>query len=272
MSQVEALLRDMAGSGGYFQWLIHQPMGVILLVIVGGGLVFIVGGVLLANNYLTPEELISNTLVGTFKFMFLAQIFTGVLAFIMVEAGNRYANAEAYVDTEIRGLRLLSRVVSHMPLENQTRFGDALKEYAKSVAETEWPMMASGDDSPISRAAFRRMLGVYFSFNPVDVSDRSVVAMGNLAVAMAVEARTNRLNNNVSRELSNFIWLSLLGLVVITAMFNWFFGTRGLRSQVAMGIALGSSILTCVFIVFLLANPFAGDTAIPPTPFLELAG
>ncbi|MBF0129647.1 MAG: DUF4239 domain-containing protein [Alphaproteobacteria bacterium] len=270
MSQPEALLKDIFGQG-YFQWLIHQPMELILLMIVGGGLVFIVGGVLLANNYMTAEELISNTLVGTFKFMFLAQIFTGVIAFIMVEAGNRYANAEAYVDAEVRGLRLLTKTVSRMPLENQTRFHDAMKEYAKSVAETEWPMMVTGDDSPVSRAAFRRMLGVYFSFNPTDTADRSVVALGNLAVAMVVEARTNRLNNNVSKEFSDFIWVSLLGLVIITAMFNWFFGTRSLLSQVVMGISLGASILTCIFLVFLLSNPFAGDAAIRPTPFLELA-
>lgn len=271
MNHVTGLLQNMFGDEGYFLWLINQPIEIILLIIVGGGLVFVVGGIVLSNNYLTAEELISNTLVGTFKFMFLAQIFTGVLAFIMVEAGNRYANAEAYIDNEIRGLQLLSKVASHMPRENQVRFSDAMKEYAASVAETEWPMMARGDDSPVSRAAFRRMLGAYFSFTPIDVADRSVVAFGNLAVAMVVEARTNRLNNNQSKQFSDFIWVSLLSLVVITAMFNWFFGTRSLYSQVAMGISLGTAILTCIFLVFLLSNPFAGDTAIRPAPFLELA-
>lgn len=272
MTWLETLSRELTGAGGYFQWLIHQPMEMILLIIVGGGLIFIVGGVLLANNYLTAEELIGNTLVGTFKFVFLAQIFTGLMAFIMVEAGSRYANAESYVENEVRGLRLLSKTVDRMPDDTRVRFGDALKEYAKSVAETEWPMMAKGDESPVSRSAFRKMLGAYFSFSPVNTQDRSLVAFGNLAVAMVVEARTNRLNNNVSKEFSDFIWVSLLALVAITAMFNWFFGTRSLRSQVAMGAALGASILTCVFIVFLLSNPFAGDTSIRPTSFVELAG
>lgn len=264
-------LPNVAGAGGYFPWLIAQPTATILAIIVGGGLAFMIAGILLANNYLTADELIANTLVGTFKFMFLAQVFTGLMAFIMVEAGNRYRNAESYVHEEVAAVRLLSQAVAQMPLENRTRFHDAVANYAKSVAETEWATMAQGNESPIADSAFQKVLAAYFSFNPVDLRDRSVVAFGNQAVAMMVEARTNRINNNVAREFSDFTWFSLLALVAVTAMFNWFFGTRGLRSQVAMGVVLGVSILSCVFIVFLLGNPYAGATAISSAPFLELA-
>jgi hypothetical protein len=270
MSRIDEFLYQLGQEGGWFLWLIGQPLWVVASIILGSGLMLTVGGILLTHNYVTSQRLIGNNLVATAKFSFMSQVFTGLLAFMMVEAGTRYANAEALIYNETQALRNLTTLVGHFPGATAGQFQGRVADYGRAVVETEWQRMKAGNDSPFATAAFENLVRTYFSIDPANEQQQSMLTLGNLFMAQAVEARTNRLNNNISQDIATLTWVSLTGLVGITIAFNWFFGSPTLRSQLSMGILLGICILSSVVMIFLLGNPFAGDTAVSAAPFREL--
>ncbi|CAA7623919.1 conserved membrane hypothetical protein [Candidatus Terasakiella magnetica] len=269
MIALQEFFYAITAQGGWFLWLIHRPFWLMTAIIVGSGVLMTVVGILLTHNYVITQRLIANNLVATAKFVFMSQVFTGMLAFIMVEAGTRYANAESHIFNETEALRNLSQVVGHMPKEVSRSFQKKVAVYAKAVVETEWTRMESGDDSPFATEAFNALIEEYFSIEPHSDHEQSLLRLGNLIVTQVVEGRTSRLNNNVSQDIATLTWVSMTGLVGITIMFNWFFGSPNLRSQLAMGVVLSICILSCVVMTFLLGNPFAGETAVEPTPFRQ---
>ncbi|MEO5335731.1 MAG: DUF4239 domain-containing protein [Magnetospirillum sp. WYHS-4] len=271
MDFITDLVGEISGAGGWFLWLIHLPTWTVAAVILAGGILFSLLCVLAVNNYVTQASLIQNNLVASFKLGFIAEIFAGLMAFFMVEAGTRYGNADTYVQVEAAAWRNLSQIVAEFPPEQAAAFRANLSRYADSVVRTEWPTMETGDESPISVAAFETLLNSWFAIEPSDPRQQSVLALGNLVVSQAVEARTSRFSNNVSNRIATLTWFTLLALVLISVAFNAFFGMHSLRGQLWMGAVLGLGIFVNVFLAFVLGNPFAGDLAVDPSPFLELA-
>jgi hypothetical protein len=270
MGSTDNLINEIVSSGGWLLWLIHQPTWLIGFLIVAGGALFSALCVLLVNNYFTSARLVENNSVASFKFVFMAQVFAGLLAFLMVEAGTRYSNAETYINNEAAAWRALSRLTEEMPKQEADIFRAKLKIYLDAVIRTEWKAMETGEESPLAVAAFEETLNAYFSIDPDTDRQQSLLSLGNQLTAMAVEARTSRLNNNVSHDIYNLTWFTMFALVSITVAFSAFFGTNFMRSQLMMGTILAIGLFSNVFLTFLLANPFAGENAVESRPFEEI--
>jgi hypothetical protein len=271
MDFISGIFQDIAGAGGWFLWLIHQPTWIVAAIILTGGILFSMLAVLVVNNYVTQASLLQNNLVASFKLGFMAELFAGLMAFFMVEAGTRYGDADTYVQMEAAAWRNLSLIVAEFPPEEGATFRARLTRYADSVVRTEWPSMETGDESPVSVAAFEALLDSYFAIEPRDARQQSMLSLGNLIVTQAVEARTSRFSNNVSDLIARLTWFTMLALVMVSVAFNAFFGMQNLRSQLWMGAVLGLGIFVNVYLVFVMGNPFAGELAVSPAPFVELS-
>ncbi|MBF0306990.1 MAG: DUF4239 domain-containing protein [Alphaproteobacteria bacterium] len=256
---------------GVLAWLAQRPTWIIASLLFGLGILFTLGGVLLTNAYLTPQRLIANNAVASFKFAFVAEIFAGLMAFLLVGAGDRHFTANSQVFSEVAMLDGLRVVVDVMPEVERRPFEQALSEYALAVAGSEWESMSRGEESPFAAHAFEAMLAQWFALAPSTPQENSAVLLGNQMIAVAAEARVARLNNNVSQAVASLSWFTLLGLAAATIAFNWFFGTGSLRSQLGMALVLSVGIMTCTVLAFLLSFPFAGERAIDPAPFMALA-
>lgn len=259
-----------AHDGSWVLWLSHHSTWEIAAIVIGGGLLLSVGAVLLANNYFTREQLIANNQVGSFKFMFVAELFAGILAFLLVGFGDRYANAQAFIHDEAAAWRSLVTVVEAFPSDVPDRLEAAISRYAESVVRTEWPAMELGEESPVSQRLFTDILDIYFAIEPRDIGEQSLLMLGNQFVDQANQARTNRMNNNLNDAVANLIWFTLACVIVFTVAFNSFFGSLDLQGQLLMTAALSIGLLSNVLLALLLGNPFSGETAVSPAPFLAL--
>lgn len=264
------IIEQIRQAGGWSLWLIHRPTWQIAVILIGSGVLLSVAAVLLANHYFTREELIANNEVAAFKFMFVAELFAGLLAFLLVGAGSRYANAQAFVQDEAAAWRALVQVVREFPETLADPFEEALSRYAESVVRTEWPAMESGDESLLSRQLFAELLDRYFSLHPTSDHQQALLMLGNQFVGLANQARTNRLNNNLNDAVAALTWFTLSTLVLFSIAFNAFFGSPHLGGQLLMGAVLSLGLLSNVLLIFLLGNPFGGFTAVSPGPFLDL--
>lgn len=271
METLSKLFHDIAGAGGWFQWLIHLPTWQVAAIILSGGVLFSLFWVLLVHNYVTQASLMQNNLVASFKLGFIAELFAGLMAFFLVEAGTRYDRAEAFIHNEAASWRMLRQIVEELPESGREKFDAGLVRYADSVVRTEWSTMETGDESPIAVEAFGDLLDTYFAIEPDNARQQSVLSLGNLLVAQAVEARTNRFSNNISNRIATLTWFTMLALVMVSVTFNAFFGSPDFRSQVIMITVLSVGIFTNVYLTFVLGNPFAGELAVDPQPFVDLA-
>jgi hypothetical protein len=265
---------DLAGEAargdGWVLWLVRHTTGDVALIVLGSGLLLAMGAVLLANNYYTREQLIANNEVASFKFMFVAELFAGILAFLLIGAGSRYANAVAYINEETAAWRSLSQVVRTFPPEVAEPFQVTLSRYADSVVRTEWLAMETGGESPVSQRLFTDLVDYYFTIEPRDARQQSSLMLGNQLIGLANQARINRMNNNLNDVVADLTWFTLGSVVLITIVFNAFFGSLNLAGQLLLTAILTIGLLSNVLLTLFLGNPFVGATAVSPDPFIEL--
>lgn len=261
---------DDIATEGWHLWLIHRPTWLTALIIMGTGIILAVVVVLLAHNYFTGEQLSANNEVASYKFMFIAEIFAGLMAFFLVGAGTRYNDSQTYVQDEVAAWRALSQVVDEFPAERANAFRYALSRYADSVVRTEWPSMETGDESPISRQLFSEVLDRYFVLEPADEHQQSLLLLGNQFASMATMARTNRMNNNLNDATAALMWFTLSVMVLFSILFNAFFGSYNILNQLVMGFLVAITMLSCVFLTYVLGNPWSGPNALSTAPFTAL--
>jgi len=135
-------------------------------IFVGVGLAMSLVGLLIVNAYFPQIDLIANNLVGGFKFAFLAQVYSALLAFVLIEAGHRYATESALVSSEATTLLYLDRAVAATAADQAAAFRRNLRVYARLVVSREWATMAEGDASPETSQAFLALFSSYVAIKP----------------------------------------------------------------------------------------------------------
>ena len=251
-------------------WLATQPFWSGFIIFVGSGLAVSLIGLLIVNAYFPQIDLIANNLVGGFKFAFLAQVYSALLAFVLIEAGHRFATESALVSSEATTLLYLDRAVAATAdSEQAAQFHTDIGNYARLVVDQEWATMAHGDDSPEASKAFLALFSSYVAIRPKNDSEQANLSLPSQLLLNAMDKRVSRLNAS-SETLTPVIWAVTFIGTAISIAFNWFFGSRTLLTQLVMAALLTGAILAMLFLAMTLSHPFEGDLQISPAPFEAL--
>jgi hypothetical protein len=73
--------------------------------------------------------------------------------------------------------------VGHFPGATAGQFQGRVADYGRAVVETEWQRMKAGNDSPFATAAFENLVRTYFSIDPANEQQQSMLTLGNLFMA-----------------------------------------------------------------------------------------
>ncbi len=244
-------------------WLASQPLAVSGPIFIGTGVFFGLLGVYIVNQYLTAAELALNNFVAGFKFTYLAQVFTGIVAFTLIEQAHKYGDANEHVFSEAAMLGYFDQTLSELsdPSARETR--EAVREYVRSVIEDEFPTMQRGQESP---EAAHRFIGIYDSYVKIDPKsprEASALYMANQLLSRVTEHRSGRLTA-ASGRLLGLIWLTIgLGLAS-SIVWIWFFGSANLLTQMAMGAMLTTANMMVAYYLLVASFPFLGDLAVSP--------
>ena len=250
-------------------WLATLPFWSGFIIFVGVGLAISLIGLLIVNAYFPQIDLIANNLVGGFKFAFLAQVYSALLAFVLIEAGHRYATESALVNAEATTLLYLDRAVAATAGEQAEAFRRNLRVYARLVVSREWATMAEGDNSPDASQAFLSLFSSYVAIKPEGEAEQANLSLPSQLLLSAMDKRVSRINGS-SETLTPIIWAVTFIGTAISIAFNWFFGSRTLLTQLVMAALLSGSILAILFLAMTLSHPFVGDLRISPAPFEAL--
>jgi hypothetical protein len=199
----------------------------------------------------------------------ISALFTVVLAFFVVFAWQAGADVESSSSAESDALLDLFWQVEALPGPQRTGLQDLVAQYTRSVADTEWPLLAAGEADPHAGALLEKLRDTVGAL-PIDGGiAQSVREQGMADLRQVGDARRARLD--AATEDDSFNTILLVGTLVGGALTIAFPLLAGISARpvnvVIMGV-LGLVVGVTMFVAVALAAPVGGLFGAEPGAFL----
>lgn len=216
-----------------------------------------------------PVSKENNELVG-FTYAVFGLVYGVVLAFTIIVAWQRFADAERIAMQEAAILSELWRGVRAFPPEVAEVFQGNLLAYAHSVIEDEWPLMsAEGTAHPKTQALYEQIWERSFTLNPQTPVQEAYLSelLGDIS-ELSVNRKLRILHSRA--EISPILWMVLLVGAVPTIGYTLLFASRHDSVQVLVTSTVNLIVFLSLFVAMSLQYPFTGDVSISPDAFREI--
>jgi hypothetical protein len=223
-------------------------------------------GMLLVRRVVTAERLQQNhEVVGTLV-QVSATAYAVLLAFAVVIVWQAQNSANSFAEREANQVYDLYRLADAFPDAQRIPLQGQLQDYARTVVEEEWPLLADGKASDHARAIMSEVWWAYTG--EARQFDRENPAYPQSLEKMSAlnDARRERVLA-AGRSVPAEVWFILIAGAFITVAMTWFFGARHLLGQVLLTAGLVLIIGCGVLVVRSLENPFDGENGLEPTAF-----
>jgi len=188
------------------------------------------------------------------------------LTFTLVQADINFRQAESSVTTEAARLDQLDRLLTRYGDPRASAIRPLLKNYARAIVEHDWPAMLSDRQDKATTRAFTPISKGVLAIEPG--SPRQTLILGEMLKSLdsIAEARAARLSL-ATVELPNIYWVVVLFAVAIVVFVSCTIPRTPFRTLllVAQAAVLGAF----VGFVFVMDQPFKGQTAIGPDSFVQ---
>jgi hypothetical protein len=243
--------------------------GIHAIEILGVSILIVLFGVYLVRRVVGVDNLKSNHEVAGFLIGIAGTIYAVLLAFVVVVEWQKYSDASTTVATEANILGDLSRMAERLSSQQRKEVLTELVDYARSVADDEWPMLANGKSSDKTTELLNKLWKNYvIDQNPQTVAEAAIYAESLHRLNDLSDSRRLRINAS-HNGLSPMLWAVLIAGGGITIMFTYFFGVANLRAQFLMVAALTGEIAFILLLIVSLDNPYKGELRVTPSPIQE---
>jgi len=248
------------------------PTGILAIEILGVSILIALLGLYLVRRLAGVDKLRSNQEVAGFLIGIVGTIYAVLLAFVVVVEWQKHTNASTTVATEANVLGDLSRMAERLSSEQRKQVLTELIDYAQSVSDDEWPMLAAGNSSPRTTTLLNKLWKNYvIDQNPQTAAETALYSESLRRLNDLSDNR--RLRINASRNaLPRMLWVALIGGGVLTLLFTYFFTIPNLRAQLLMVAALTAEIAFILLLIVSLDNPYRGELKVTPDPIREQIG
>jgi len=251
-------------------WLLEN-IGTLWLGIAIVGLTTLVSilGLILVRRSVRLSSLEAHHDVAGFILAVIGVVYAVLLAFTVIIVWEQYDNAKSTVDDEAVAISSLYRdAVALGPQTAPLRV--ALKQYANSVVDDEWPVMAEHHHG--SAVTDEKLVEVWDALRAVPPTSRTPTAFydeATMQLHALTELRAKRLQES-GQQLPLPLWIVLIVGAAISIGFTYFFGVADFRAQVTMVAALSALVGLVLFLVLALDLPFSGDVGASPEPIQQV--
>ena len=252
------------------QWINDLPVGTGILLTIGGGVFIAMLGTLIVNYYLTPAQLIVNNIVGGFKYAFLSSVYAGYIGLLLFGVYQKYDDVRSDIIVEINALTSLDRVAAAFPQATRTEIRSGLREYARNVAEIEWPQMRrrtlNFGDSPL----LDNLYYTYLAIEPQTNKELSAFQYSLQLLQVVRDQRGNRIRLSFG-ALTPLLWGVAVVGTVVSMIFPWFFGGPNVYVPLLMSALVGAVTMSVFLVILKLSYPFDGEYGILPYAYFDFA-
>ena len=241
----------------------------LAIEVLGVSILIALLGLYLVRRLVGVDKLRGNHDVAGFLIAIVGTIYAVLLAFVVVVEWEKRTEASTTVATEANVLGDLSRMAERLPSEQRKQALLELIDYAQSIADDEWPVLANGNSSDKTTSALNKLWKNY-------VIDQSPQTPAEAALYSESLRRLNDLSDNRRLRINSsrnglplMLWVALIGGGVVTIAFTYFFTIANLRAQLLMVAALTAEITFILLVVLSLDNPYRGDLQVTAAPIRE---
>ena len=198
----------------------------------------------------------------------VAAILAIIVGFLASDIWDRDRRAAEVVRTEANQLLALNTLAATFDLPRNS-LGAAIRAYASTVVQKEWPSMARQETSPEAEVALDQI------FKAIDGLHLAAAGKGDIdrlmySTALAVRtARNTRLA--LSEDQSEGVkWLSVLALAVMSQVSVALVHLERARPQIAALAVLTVSLIVVIGLLAAHELPFGSQLAVSPAPIAHI--
>lgn len=246
-----------------------MPTFLLGFIVVGVSILLTHVGLRIVRRLVPLSVLETHHEVAGFIIGVLGAIYAVLLAFVVVVMWDQYGDARANVEQEANQLNDLAHMAEGFTDPPRQHLLSAMRAYAQSAINDEWPTMAHGGESQRTQAALNDLWRAYLEVDPQTNRDNALYeeSLGHLNEMSG----SRRLRLYASRDdLPGVIHFLLWGGGLITIAFTYFFGVKSIRSQALMTAALAGVVAFILFLILALDNPFHGYVRVSSDPLQQV--
>jgi hypothetical protein len=204
--------------------------------------------------------------VAGFIFATVSVVFAVPLAFVVVALWTNNDNAHQTTFKEANELAGIYWISREMPLPLGSQLEHETLDYAHTVTDDEWPLLAEHRTSPKATDLVYQMRASVFSFHPADVSQQVLYDHALTHVESLAEQRRERLNQT-EESLPPLLWAILIGSALVTIAFTFLFGLSSSFAHTVMVMTLAGLVVVSLVVVREMSYPYSGTMKVDPTAF-----
>jgi hypothetical protein len=146
-----------------------------------------------------------------------------------------------------------------------------IRDYARSVAEEEWPAQRAGRPPGAARPHFHKLVQVLGDFEPTNLPDQMVHAETLRELTSASEARRARIHATTA-GLPWVVWVVVfLGAALALVGATFFVQVDDQVLHMALVAIMAAFVGLVVFVTIALDHPFQGNITPSEEPFRTVA-
>lgn len=248
-----------------------MEIGTLAIEILGVSILSTLLGLYLVRRAVGVDKLKGNHEVAGFILGIVGTIYAVLLAFVVIVEWQKYTEASTIVTNEANVLGDLSRMAERLGEGPRKQVLTELFEYAQSVAEDEWPLLANGNSSDNTTNLLNNLWKTY-------VLDQNPQTPVEAALYSESLRRLNDLSDNRRLRIESshdglppMLWVALIGGGILTLGFTYFFGASNMRAQLLMVAALTVEIAFILLLIVSLDNPYKDGFKVSANPIREQA-
>ena len=196
-------------------------------------------------------------------------VFSLIFAFITVLVWQNYNGVNNAVTKEANNLNNIYRLYAAFPPEVQRSGRMALKDYAQTVIQEEWPLMSKDEFSINAYQKLLKLEEQVIRFQPQNAGQSNAHLQMLQLVADAAELRRSRIYN-AQFALAPPAWIGLISSSLIFLIFSCLFKMKSTRTHLLLILFLGLTIVGVLYFLMIYIHPFLGPMAIKPDSFSNL--
>ncbi|MFF7634130.1 hypothetical protein ACFZB9_13380 [Kitasatospora sp. NPDC008050] len=236
-------------------------IGIVLIVLA----VLAVGLFLLQRWVPHPVREAHNDVAG-FIFAAVGVIYAVLVAFVVVTVWTNDDAARKTTFQEADSLAGIYWISRELPAPLGPQLEQQTLSYARTVMDTEWPLMASHQSSPAATDLVYQIRDSVFAINPNGPQQQVLYEHAVSHMEDLASQRRARLNE-VDDEVPTLLWVALIVGAVLTVGFTFLFGLPNTLAHSLMVLSLGGLVVISLLVIKEMNFPFTGVTAVKPTAF-----
>jgi hypothetical protein len=247
-----------------YDFFAHTPGWLVLAVFMlvpalGAMALHVVFRRIVPASKLLPHHEVAGFLVAV-----VGVLYAVMLGFLVISVWSGFDQAQRNADAETTAIADILYLAKTMPEETRRRERHLLGQYAYEVRDTEWAMLANGQEDVRSRAlavgALQAMASMQVPANADQSENLRLSALRESALEsfrdLAAHRRLRVLDAQAHVQATMYFALAAGGLILLTFVF--LFGVDNLLLQLVMTGLVASMIGLQIGVIFEMDRPFWG--------------